>query len=249
MKKILVLPDIHCPNHEERAIKPILSFIKFYNPDYLIQLGDFCDWDSVSSYGVNSRDEVQLIQHEINSSNALLSRIDNALRPKTKKIMLAGNHEARYEKFVSNDSYTLQSRRLKQFSTWHEEYNLKMRNWAYLNYGNNFQIGKLVFTHGWYCGNSAAKRMAECFPGRNVIFGHTHQHLIYGCMNEDGNPIESESIGTLSRFDLSYLNGKPPVNWIHSFMYIDMENSGNRFTKHFVRIIDGTFIEHGVKFS
>ena len=81
-----------------------------------------------------------------------------------------------------------------------------------------------------------------------MVFGHAHQHIIYGCMDERGLPIECESIGTLSRFDLSYLKGKPPYNWIHSFLYIDMMEDGT-FTKHFVRVICGQFVEYGRKFS
>jgi predicted phosphodiesterase len=247
-KRIVVLPDIHCPNHEETAIKPILKFIKFYKPTILIQLGDFCDWDSVSSYDVHSNDDIVTIETEIVASNDMLDRIDAACGNKCRKIMLGGNHEARYAKFMANNGFTLGIRRMREFSSWDREYNLSKRGWEAHEYGRNVAIGKCVFTHGWFATSGAAKQMAECFPGRNVIFGHTHQHLIYGCMDENENPIESESIGTLSKFDLAYLNGKPAKNWIHSFLYIDMLENGT-FSKHFVRIINGGFVEHGKYFD
>lgn len=247
-KKIVVLPDIHTPNHEMSAITPILDFIKFYKPDTLVQLGDFCDWDSVSSYDVKSSSDVVTIEHEIEEANYLLDKIDRICGKKCKRIMLGGNHEARYAKFIANNGFTLSIRRMKDFSSWDKEYNLNRRGWEFHDYGSHISIGKCVFTHGWYASNSAAKLMAECFPGRNVIFGHTHQHLIYGCMDEHGNPIESESIGTLSKFDLAYLDGKPAKNWIHSFMYMEMTDDG-LFTKHYTRVINGSFIEYGKEFK
>lgn len=230
------------------AVNAVLSFIKFYKPHILVQLGDFCDWDSVSSYDVHSNSDVQTIEREITGANNLLDKIDKVVGRDCRKYMIGGNHEARYAKFIANNGFTLSIRRMKKFSSWYEEYNLTKRGWETRDYGQHLTIEKLIFTHGWFSSGSAAKKMAECFPGRNVVFGHTHQHLIYGCMDEKGLPIESESIGTLSKFDLAYLNGKPPINWINSFMYIDMEDSG-RFTKHYVRVIDGSFIEYGRKFN
>lgn len=162
--------------------------------------------------------------------------------------MLGGNHEDRYEKFRVNHGNKVEVRRLRPLTSWHEEYHLNQRGWKHYDYGQHLTIGKVVFTHGWYSSGGAARKMSECFPGRNVIFGHTHQHLIYGCMDERGYPIETESIGTLSKFDLSYLRGKPPINWVCSFMYIDMREDGT-FTKHYVRVIDSKFIEYGREFD
>ena len=184
---------------------------------------------------------------EVAAANSLLDKLDWSVK-KCAKWMIGGNHEARYERFRINAGMLLTVRRMKGFRTWHEEYNLLQRGWEFVEYGGHLQIGKCIFTHGWFVSGGSAKKMAECFPGRNVIFGHTHQHLIYGCMDERGLPIESESIGTLSRFDLSYLKGKPPINWIHSFCYIDMLDDGT-FTKHYVRIIDGKFVEYGKLFG
>lgn len=247
MQKIVVLPDIHVPNQDQISVDTVLKFIKFYKPDTLIQLGDFCDWDSVSSYNPRSESDIANIEHEVEQANHLLDDLDKLCK-KSRRIMLGGNHEDRYETFRVNYGFQVSIRRMRDFTTWHEEYNLTKRGWEHLDYGEHLTIGKCVFTHGWFTGGGSAKRMAECFPGKNVIYGHTHQHLIHGCMDERGLPIESESIGTLSKFNLGYLRGKPPINWIHSFMYIDMRDDGT-FTKHYVRIIEGKFIEYGKEFS
>lgn len=246
MERIVVLPDIHTPNHEYKALGSIYSFIKFYKPHYLIQLGDFCDWDSVSSYDPHHERDITTIDREIASANLVLDDLDRLCK-KTKRIMIGGNHEDRYEKFRITQGFQMSIRRMKDFSSWDREYNLHKRGWEVVPYGGHYSLGKVIFTHGWFASGSAAAQMARCFPGRNVIFGHTHKHLIHGCMDERGLPIESESIGTLSKFDLSYLKGKPPVDWIHGFLYIDMREDGT-FAKHFVRVIQGKFIEYGREF-
>ena len=201
----------------------------------------------MSSYDVRSEGDVTTIEHEIKEANNLLDEIDATVPKRCEKIMLGGNHEARYAKFIANNGFTLSVRRMKSFSTWQDEYNLSGRNWKAHDYGEHVCVGKCIFTHGWFASANAAQKMAQCFPGRNVIFGHTHRHLIYGCMDENGLPIEAESIGTLSKFDLSYLNGKPPIDWIHSFLYMEVKDNG-QFTKHYTRIIDGSFIEYGREF-
>ena len=248
MQRIVVLPDIHTPNCEEAALKPIFEFIKFYKPNYLIQLGDFCDWDSLSSYDVSCESDIVTIQKEVDEANFLLDDIDDSCPKGCKKIMIGGNHENRYPKFRVNQGSKVEDRRLRTFTTWQEEYNLYGRGWDSFSYGQHVQIGKIVFTHGWYASNNACQLMAKCFPGRNVIFGHTHRHAIAGLMDERDLPIESETIGTLSKFNLSYLNGKPASDWVNGFMYIDMKDNGT-FSKHFVHIINGAFIEHNKEFS
>jgi predicted phosphodiesterase len=246
--KIVVLPDIHTPNHNQNAIKPVLSFIKFYKPDILIQLGDFCDWDSLSTYDVSSECDIVTIDREVSEANYVLDAIDNACQEKCRKIMLGGNHEKRYPKYKVNQGSEVEKRKLREFSTWALEYNLYSRGWEYFDYGKNLQIGKIVFTHGWFSSGNAAKKMSECFPGRNVIYGHTHKHEVYGTIDERGLPIEAESIGTLSNFDLSYLNGKPATNWVNGFLWIDVLADGT-FTKHFVNIICGRFVAYGKVFT
>lgn len=247
-KRIVVLPDIHVPNHEEIALRPILKFIKFYKPDTLVQLGDFCDWDSVSSYDLKCKEDLITVEHEVASSNYLLDDLDKTSGRKCQKIMIGGNHEARLTKFIASDRYNNQVKKMVELTSWQKSYNLDKRGWQHCEYGGHFNIGKIIFTHGWYASGNAASKMAQCFPGKNVIFGHTHKHLIHGCMDENNLPIETESIGTLSRFDLSYLDGRPPIDWIHSFMYIDMSNNGT-FSKHYVRVINGSFVEYGKRFG
>jgi predicted phosphodiesterase len=245
LNKIVVIPDVHTPNHNEEAIGALLDFIKFYKPNTVIQLGDFCDWDSVSDFQPSSEAEIQPIDLEIRSANELLDRLDKACG-KAHKIMLGGNHEARLAKFHVNHGMLVGVRRMHTLRTWFDAYNLDKRGWEHYDYGKYVRIGKIIFTHGWQ--NFNVKRMGEKYPGRNVIFGHLHRHEVHGWVDECDRPIESETIGTLSKFDLSYLKGSPATNWVNGFSYVDMMDNG-MFSKHFVHIIDGWFVEYGKHFG
>lgn len=211
----------------------------------LVQLGDFCDWDSVASYEVRREEDIVLIQKEIESSNNLLDAIDRNLPKKCRKIMLAGNHEARYERFKVNHGFEVAIRRMKDFGSWYEEYNLPKRGWEYFkNYGDVFNYKDLIlFTHGWASSGSHAKKHLHMFH-KNILYGHTHQWQVETGIGLDQKPIVSASIGTLSRFDLSYLVGKPPVNWVHMFATIEFMDE-HSFTPHFIPIIEGRFIKDG----
>lgn len=241
----MVWPDVHCPNQNQDAVESALEFIKYYKPTHFVQLGDFCDWDSVSTYDSRREDDIVTIQREITSANELLDRLDKALGD-CEKFMVGGNHEARYEKFKISKGFEVSIRRLKDFGSWYKEYLLDERGWKHCEYGEHFEIGKIIFTHGWYASGNHSQRHLGLFH-KNIIYGHTHQFQVATAVGLDGNPVMAASIGTLSRSNLSYLVGKPPVNWLNMFAYIDMQDNGT-FSTHFVPIVNGHFYELGQQF-
>ncbi len=246
MHRIIVLPDIHVPNHETDAVNAVLKFIKFYKPTHLVQLGDFCDWDSMSTYDPRREEDIVNIADEIGAANKLLDVIDSSVPKNCVKYMCGGNHEARSVKFMAKHSMDLMVRRILKFKSWHDAYKLKERNWKFCEYGDKHEIGKIVFTHGWFIGGNHAARHLNLWH-KNILYGHTHTFQVAIGSGLDTKPILSASLGTLSKFELSYLVGKPPVNWIHMFSYIDMRKDGS-FTPNFVPIVDGKFFAFGKEF-
>lgn len=249
--RTIVLPDIHVPNEHKPSIEAVIQFIKYFRPHRLVQLGDFCDFNSLSSYDLHRTSEFVYLEDELGAANALLDRLDKALPKNCEKIMVGGNHEDRYPIYLAKWMFFPDkvSKSLHKFSdSWATEYNLQKRKWKWCDYGGHFRFGKLTYTHGWYSGPSACQQTAKLFPGQSVLFGHTHRHQVYGCMDEKQLPIEVETIGTLSRFDLAYLRGKPPFDWTNGFSYLYTKEDGT-YTKAFVHIINGNFIVNGKEFS
>lgn len=249
--RTIVLPDVHVPHHHKPSLEAILKFIRYWKPHRFIQLGDFCDFNSLSSYDLHNEEEFITMDDEIKAANALLDQLDKALPKECEKYMVGGNHEDRYHKEKAKfmfESNRVTKAKMSYQGTWAHEYRLHQRGWKWVEYGQSFHIDKITYTHGWACGPGACGDLSKRFPGRNVIAGHVHSHMVSGFMDERGLPIEIECIGTLSKFDLSYLRGKPPFNWTRGFSYIYTMPDGF-FTKAFIHIIDGKFIVNGKLFD
>lgn len=246
MKRIVILPDLHAPDVDWVSLNPVLHFIKYYKPTSFYQLGDVCNFDSLSSYEPRNVEGIKnTIDIETLSTKELISKIDNVLPKNCEKFICGGNHEARYNKFVVNHGYKTEIAMLHKFSTWQEE--LGLSDWNTCEYGEWFKLGHIIITHGWYAGGNHAKKHLGLFH-KCIFYGHTHEFQVATSTGLDGLPIMSASIGTLSKFNLHYLVGKPPVNWTSMFAYIDMRDDGT-FTPHFTTIVNGRFIELGKEFK
>lgn len=252
IKKILCWPDFHCPKNDLVATEAAFRFIPYFKPDIFIQLGDFCDLSSISRHDFRTRSEFITLEDELASANGYLDRLDKTLPKTCRKIMIGGNHEDWYE-MARMKSLTIPDKMSRTMISWKEswahEYELPKRGWEWVNYNERVTIGKLTFTHGMGSGGAGMPAyLAKKLPGRNVVCGHSHRHTLIGINDADGNPIEYESIGTLSRFDMPYLRGEPAESWVHGFMYIYMREDGS-FTKHFVHVIRGRYIVNGIDFK
>ena len=84
-ERVVVFPDIHYPNHDEKAFKCALNVIKELKPTAFLLLGDTVDGESVSHWQWRKKKrpplEYQLpfIEEEIKQGNIGLDRIDEVL--------------------------------------------------------------------------------------------------------------------------------------------------------------------------
>lgn len=248
-QKWVVLPDIHAPLHNEEALKPVLAFIKDYKPDGLIQLGDLCDFNSLSRFDKNREEELVSLHAEIEAANSILDRIDSVCPKRIVRVLLEGNHDARPTRFRLNrwNSQVQDILGMPRLGDFHELFHLRKRGWDWRNYGQCFPVGKALFTHGWFVGSyHASKTLKRWF--KSIYYGHTHTYQSHTVLGMDGLPVSAVSLGTLSRFDLSYLHGVPPADWINMFAHFEFFGSG-QFTPHPVPIINGRFVTNGKYYS
>ena len=246
MHKTLVLPDIHTPLHHEPSIRAVLPFIKYYKPDRLMVLGDLGDFNSLGRFDLHYPEDHTTLDEEMDAVREMLDRIEAVCPKNCDRYYIGGNHEDRWHpmrvKYAFGLPYEI-SRTIREMpKSWGIALDLDKRGWGWCEYGKVMEFDKIVYKHGKSTAKmSCAKIEAGKHPGKNVIFGHTHRRQVAGCINEKQQPIESECIGTLSRFDLSYLRGEVPTDWVHMFMFINT-NKGGAFNKYPVHIIDGKFI-------
>ena len=150
-ERVVVFPDIHFPNHDEKAFKCALNVIKAVKPTAFLLIGDAIDGESVSHWQWSKKKrpplEYQLpaIDKEIKDGNKGLDRIDKVLAKAgcTKKQFAQGNHEIWFDHFVEENPYLedYTSRRAFKFDE---------RGYEWHPYGEVFKVfgSKLYAYHG-----------------------------------------------------------------------------------------------------
>lgn len=243
IEKVLVLPDIHTPKHEESCIRSVLQFAKDYKPHKIILLGDLVNMDSLSRHPLRRHEHLISFQEEVAAGELMLDRIENVLSPRTRKVFCEGNHEERFTRFDLTGLTEKEKKLLGRSSigTAEEELNLKSRRWKFVRFGDVYQHDKALFSHGFYVNQyHASKTVRRWFE--TIVYGHTHQWQVHSVVGRDRNPVAAMSIGTLSQFDLGY--NTPNPDWVHMFAYFDFYGH-NRFTAHTIPLINGTFTHGG----
>ena len=227
-ERVVVFPDIHFPNHDEKAFKCALNVIKAVKPTAFLLLGDTIDGESVSHWQWSKKKrpplEYQLpaIKQEIKEGNKGLDRIDRVLDKVgcKKKQFAQGNHEKWFDHFVEENPYLEHygSRRAFKFDE---------RGYEWHKYGEVFKVfgSKLHAYHGGHYMGIAHARTHALQLGCNIIYGHTHDSQKSTITHISGSHM-AYSMGCLTDMTKDYLKGRP-TNWSHNVGLVDILNNGN----------------------
>jgi len=247
MRKIIAIPDIQAPKHDPTAVSTAIKIIKGEKPDEVIHIGDFIAFDSISRFKKRDWKEArQTAAEEIEAANQILDQFDKAINGKTKVVFLEGNHERRLEAFMIQHAQAL-GEGFRGLSI-QEQLHLDERGYEYIPTNKQpYVVGELGFIHGWYVNlYHAAKHVRQ--GGRNLIYGHTHDHQVYtGAHLDHQEPRICMSIGCLCDFRQAYLESRPS-NWIHGVALIYIDEATGFFWPNFVPIINGVAVVNGKQY-
>tara|TARA_R100000278_G_scaffold88739_1_gene67705 strand:+ start:1348 stop:2109 length:762 start_codon:yes stop_codon:yes gene_type:complete len=237
--RVVVFPDIHFPNHDEKAFKCALNVIKAVKPTAFLLLGDTIDGESVSHWQWSKKKrpplEYQLpaIKKEIKEGNKGLDRIDKALDKVgcKKKQFAQGNHEKWFDHFVEENPY------LEHFGS-RRAFKFDERGYEWHKYGEVFKVfgSKLHAYHGGHYMGIAHARTHALQLGCNIIYGHTHDSQKSTITHISGSHM-AYSMGCLTDMTKDYLKGRP-TNWSHNVGLVDIFDDGN-FNLVVLNIVDG----------
>lgn len=241
VSRVLFLPDIHVPVHDEQCINAVLRYAETVEWDLCVMLGDYQDFDFISRFSQDSlrKLEGKRFVKEYEAGNKLLDRIQSSVRKKNPQAdiaILEGNHDFRVSAVLDrNPGYEglIEMERNLHF----EERNILW--WKYWTHKVPLQIGKLLAIHGEYIGIHHAKKHCDDF-GRSVVYGHTHTSQLHTKQTFGKEPIQCFSIGTLSQKELDYMGAKPSA-WINAFGQAFIQADGN-FNFYTTNILNGSFI-------
>lgn len=256
MKKAIVLPDIHWPLHNKKAVAVVFKFIKWFKPDIVIlggdamEMGPACHWDKEKG-NLRKSEGQRLLKDYQGFDKDILTPIEQ-MCPKARKIYLGGNHELWAERLV--DEFPA----LEGIVEVENALKLEQRGWEWIPYlvkqqnggvhKGLLRLGKLTIVHGEYTNKYHASKTADTFQ-KSVLYQHTHDLQMYTKVTvEDPNDYHScFSIGCLCDRSPQYLWGKPN-RWVHAFAVIYLQDNG-AYNVYVPVIVKGKFIYAGQLFS
>jgi predicted phosphodiesterase len=241
LRKVLVLPDIHVPYHDQRSINAVLQYAEANAPwSAVILLGDLMDFDFISRF---SEKQLRLVtgrdfKRDYEKANVLLDKIGTATRPDN-FYYLQGNHEQRVTRYLNARPHLegyiepeialrLDDRGIEWFPFW--------------DTGAHVTIGEAHFTHGRYCNEHHAKKNVTKY-GTNVFYGHTHDVQEYAWERlGDNATIVASSLGCLCKYqEVPQHSPGAPNKWQQAFGVFHFQESG--YFNHFVtRIFHHRFV-------
>ncbi len=213
--KIFVIPDVHLPNEDKKAVACALQVLRWYKPHTVVLLGDVLDLESVSHWLKDKRkaSEGLRLEHEFAAGNAFLDKITPHCR---RLVYITGNHERFLEDAIERnpefDGIIDLDKNLK-----FAERRKKGTEIVYLpKYGDCWNLGKLWFTHGMFTGQHHASKHVLAY-GRSIVYGHVHDVQSFVKVS----PIDVDdkhiaiSLGCLAKKNPHYMRSRPN-NWTHA---------------------------------
>lgn len=213
----------------------IRDFIKDWQPDIIILLGDFLNLDCVSHWIKDKKRlvEGQRLKQEYALGNYELNLIKESA-PEAKIVYCIGNHSDWIEQYLDKHPEMEGLIELKDHIKGVDE-------WVELN--KLYKVGKLYYTHGLYTNEFHAKKTVMAL-GCSVLYGHEHGMQSYGMVspqNKQGHI--AKSIGCLCKDILPYMKNKPN-KWINGFNYAYIRQDGS-FNDYTVVITNNHFTAEG----
>ena len=195
-KSALVISDLHIPHVDMDALDEALTYGYNKGVTCVIINGDFLDFTTISRWP-HIPTEMKVVD-AIEMGNKILDYIQSIL--KCKIYFHAGNHDTRFESFISQRCPELW--KVKGLSL-REQLNLSERKIEYIGDLRYMQFGKLCIAHGHHVVKGIfapvnAARGAFNKAGVNILISHVHRTSAHIEQNMKGEVIGSWSIGCLT---------------------------------------------------
>lgn len=168
----VVLPDTHAPYHHVKAVNNVLSFIRDYQPDRVLILGDLMDTKAPARWSKGKAPEfVDSLQDEIDSATGILQTLRDGHRGPID--FLVGNHEERLTKYLEGSAPALGTLRALSLENLlgFDELGIQLRPQPYQLAPGWLGIhGDKLTQQGGMSGLKMARAL-----GQSVVQGHSHR--------------------------------------------------------------------------
>lgn len=242
LQRVLIIPDCHVPNHDERAWALLLRVGLWLKPDVIVVLGDFADGETLSAHPATKPGERDF-EDEVVEVRKALDQLE--MLGASRRIYIEGNHEFRLDRYLMSQAPAM-FRSLR----WQQLLDLERRGWEWVPYRKSVQVGKINFTHDvGSAGMNAHRVAAKSFHGSAVI-GHTHRMSYEVTGRFEGSPYLGAMFGWLGNAEKAggYLHEAKAADWVHGFGIGYLEPSGVVHVQP-VPIVNGRCVVQGRLFA
>ena len=239
-RKAGLLPDIHFPYHDERALDIAVNYLLKVGIDVLVILGDFVDCYAISFWKTDPTKPI--FATEVKQTIPLIRKLSDAF-PGVEKVCIEGNHELRLRNELWGRSSKLAG---IDALTIPKIYELNESGFEYVSnielMQNNiepFKIANAYLLHGHEIKSGwGVVNIARTFYLKNPntqIIGHFHRSQEHIQNKLDGKVDGTWSMGCLCNLTPDYA---PANQWNHGFGILEWD-SDDYFSFSNKKIIDG----------
>lgn len=243
--KLVLLFDLHVPEHDRKMFHAILAFLEDYKPDEIVIGGDFLELVSCSMHSWN--DGSAQLELDVEAGRTALTAL-RAAAPNAKMTYLEGNHETRLTRFLMEKAPTLTGA-----ITLPEKLDFAGLNITWVPEGAQpIHRGTLDILHGHQLGTGGgyglpkyhtAKAVAVYGqPNRRILYGHTHTDQESGQTTYQGRAT-AKSFGCGRSLQPAWLRGAPS-GWMHEFG-VAVIGPDDMTQLYCVKPVDGKFVFDG----
>jgi len=234
-KRILILPDIHCPYHNMVSLTLALEVGKSEKVDCIVLNGDTIDCYALSHYEKDPRE--RSFKDELDDCKKMFKVLRKHF-PSARIIMKEGNHENRFERLLMNKAPEFLGV---------EEFQLKVlldcHNFGidYICDKRSIKVGHLNILHG-----DEYKGFGTVNPARSMFLkakactlsSHNHRSSKNTVRTINGDVIANWSTGCLCELSPKYM---PYNDWNHGFAIVNRD--GDSFEVRNKSVIGGKVYE------
>lgn len=210
-KKYLVLTDLHLPFSDDESIKRAVDYGLTAGCNSLLLLGDVFDFYEISKWGGKFR---MPIEQELAEAEDKLSTLIDSRYDWEDKIFIKGNHEDRFERYISQNARRIQNLLDNKGFTLPEILGLGKLGFRFIDQkqyridnGKFFSLGKLIPLHGHEipCGGKYPAKNTIMKAHDNIIMGHHHKKDVAFEKDLSGHVKGVHSIGCLCEMIPDYM--------------------------------------------
>lgn len=242
IKRALILPDLHVPYEDERAVNLAYQVGVDAKVDLVLQGGDLADLYSLSAHG-GRKPDVTLLQKEVHLIDIFLRKLE-ATFPEAELVQTEGNHEYRLPRFLVNKApelFGVKGTDLKSI--------LEMDRWNIIPYGPEQLhpvLGtKLYARHEPYGNGLHAAHLTISKGLGSFLYFHTHRKDEAQRVSASGKVYRGFCPGWLgdkTSFAFDYV--KTHYQWTQGFAIVYGCPDGNFFHQN-IDIVDHKCIWNG----